>query len=89
MTKTKKSLEAQEVRRVQRAKTNEELNGIIARHLDILEGANVTAFDIRLAEAVSNLIGKQMKVESVKNSYEALRMKSGKNYKFLDGAKAS
>jgi hypothetical protein len=89
MTKTKKSLEAQEARRVQRAKTPDELNGIIARHLDILEGANVTAFDVRLAEAVSNLIGKQIKVESVKNSYGALCMKSGKNYKFPGGAKAS
>ncbi|MDR1046631.1 MAG: hypothetical protein LBL64_02570 [Treponema sp.] len=85
MTKTK---EGRETRKVQRAKTPDELNIIIARHLDILNGANVTAWDIRIAEAASNLIGKQMKVESVRISYETLRMKSGQNYKFL-GAKAS
>jgi hypothetical protein len=71
-----------------KAKTADELNAILARHLDKLENSKVTAFDIRLAETVSNLIGKQTKVESVRIAYETLRMKSGKNYKFL-GAKAS
>jgi hypothetical protein len=71
-----------------KAKTADELNVILARHLDKLENSKVTAFDIRLAETVSNLIGKQTKVESVRIAYETLRMKSGQNYKFL-GAKAS
>jgi hypothetical protein len=67
-----------------KAKTADELNVIIARHLDILEGPSVSAFDIRLAETVSNLVGKQTKVESVRIAYETLGIKSGKNYKFLD-----
>jgi hypothetical protein len=70
-----------------KAKTADELNVILARHLDILEGANVAAFDIRLAETVSSIIGKQVRVENAIIAYETLRMKSGKNYKFL-GAKA-
>ncbi|MDR2742377.1 MAG: hypothetical protein LBB98_09530, partial [Treponema sp.] len=66
-----------------KAKTADELNVILAKHLDILEGPNVSAFDIRLAETVSNLVGKQTKVESVRIAYETLCMKSGKKYKFL------
>jgi hypothetical protein len=79
----KKEKENQEKGKVLRAKTADELNQIIARHLDILEGSNVTAWDIRLAETVSNLIGKQAKVESIKIAYEALRIKNGAEYKFI------
>jgi hypothetical protein len=53
-----------------------------------LENSKVTAFDIRLAETVSNLIGKQTKVESIRIAYGTVRMRNGQNYKFL-GVKAS
>jgi uncharacterized coiled-coil protein SlyX len=83
LPREKKGKEIREERKAQQAKTADELNAIIARHFDILEGPNVTAWDIRLAETVSNLIGKQTKVESIKIAYESLRIKNGADYKFL------
>jgi hypothetical protein len=72
---------------VTKAKTADELNRILARHLDILNGQNVSVWDIRLAEAVSNLIGKQTKIESVKIAYGELALKTGKSYEFQGEAK--
>jgi hypothetical protein len=60
------------------------LNRIIAKHLDILDGKTITAEDIRRAESVANLIGKQLKNESVRIAYEGLKAKTGKTYKFVE-----
>jgi hypothetical protein len=65
-----------------KVKKADDLNLIIAKHLDILDGENVTAESIRKAESVANLIGKQLKVESVRISYEDLRVRTGKSYEF-------
>jgi hypothetical protein len=65
-----------------KAKKADDLNLIIAKHLDILDGENVTAEAIRKAESVANLIGKQLKVESVRISYEDLRVRMGEFYEF-------
>ncbi|MDR3284263.1 MAG: hypothetical protein LBS97_03670 [Treponema sp.] len=65
-----------------KAKKADDLNLIIAKHLDILDGDNVSAEAIRRAESVANLIGKQLKVESVRISYEDLRVRTGKSYGF-------
>lgn len=80
--KTKKGKEIPATKRLQEGKTADELNKIIGRHLDALENPKATMLDIRIAETVSNLIGKQMKVESIKIAYESLRMKNGIDYKF-------
>jgi hypothetical protein len=65
-----------------KAKKADDLNLIIAKHLDILDGDNVSAEAIRRAESVANLIGKQLKVESVRISYEGLRARTGRSYEF-------
>jgi hypothetical protein len=65
-----------------KSKTAEELNLIIARHMDILNGDKVSAEAIRKADSVANLIGKQLKVESTRIAYEDLRIKVGRTFKF-------
>jgi hypothetical protein len=65
-----------------KAKKADDLNLIIAKHLDILDGDNLPLDAIRKAESVANLIGKQLKVESAKIAYEELRIKTGKTYGF-------
>jgi hypothetical protein len=72
-----------------KAKTAEDLNLIIAKHLDILDGTKVTADDIRKAESIANLIGKQLKTESIRIAYEGLYLKSGKTYGFMNPPKGS
>jgi hypothetical protein len=68
---------------VGKAKTAAELNIIIARHLDILESGSLEDTDIRLAESVSGLIGRQVSVENAKISYERLATLNGKAYAFV------
>jgi hypothetical protein len=68
--------------RTLKAKKANDLKLIIARHLDILDGGNVSAEDIRKAESVANLVGKQLKLESVSIAYENLRIRTGKAYGF-------
>jgi hypothetical protein len=65
-----------------KAKKADDLNLIIAKHLDILNGEKVSAEAIRRADSVANMIGKQLKVESVRIAYEDLRIKTGKTYGF-------
>jgi hypothetical protein len=70
--------------RTLKAKNADDLNLIIAKHLDILNGDKVSAEAIRKAESVANLIGKQIKVEGVRIAYEGLRVKVGKTYVFTE-----
>jgi hypothetical protein len=63
-------------------KKADDLNLIIAKHLDILDGDNLPLDAVRKAESVANLIGKQLKVEGAKIAYEELRIKTGKTYGF-------
>jgi hypothetical protein len=69
-------------------KTTAELNGIIAKHLDILDGADASREDIKKALAVSSLIGTQIKNENKLISYEYLLIHSGRKIKALEAGRA-
>jgi hypothetical protein len=71
-----------------KAKTTTELNGIIAAHLDILDGAKVTKDDIKKALAVSSLIGTQIKNENKLINYEYLLLRNGRKIKALEANRA-
>jgi hypothetical protein len=70
-----------------KAKTTTELNGIIAAHLDILDGAKATKDDIKKALAVSSLIGTQIKNENKLINYEYLLLHNGRKIKALEATR--
>jgi hypothetical protein len=67
-------------------KTASELNGIIAKHLDILDSSKVTKEAVKIALAVSTLIGIQIKNENKLINYEYLRLHGGRVIKELETA---
>jgi hypothetical protein len=83
MVKAKDEINGKAKNEVSRAKTADELNRIIAKHLGILNKPGATIQDIRLAETVSALIGRQVSIENVKISYERLTLANTKKYSFV------
>ncbi len=79
---TAKALQGKAKSEVAKAKTADELNRIIARHIDLLEKGNVTKDDLRLSAMVSGFIGRQVSVENTRISFERLAAMNGKNYAF-------
>ena len=73
-----KEIKSEAKKEILSAKTADDLNRLIARYLDKLEGPNLTTQDIRLAEIVSSLIGRQISVENAKINYERLSASNGK-----------
>lgn len=69
-------------------KTTTELNKIIAKHLDILDGVNATNDDIKKALAVSSLIGTQIRNENKLINYEYLLLRNGRKIKTLEAIRA-
>lgn len=83
MKKTREKIQDKARKEILKAKTADDLNKLIAKHLEILEQPGVTLQDIRLAESVSGLIGRQVSVENTKISYERLAAFNGKKYSFI------
>jgi hypothetical protein len=83
MAKAKEEINGRARNEVLKAKTAEDLNRIIAKHIDILDTPGATIQDRLLAETISSLIGRQVAVENVKISYERLAMANGKKYSFV------
>jgi hypothetical protein len=83
MAKAKEEINGKARNEVLKAKTADDLNRIIAKHIDILDKPGVTIQDRFLAETISGLIGRQVAVENVKISYERLAMANGKKYSFV------
>jgi hypothetical protein len=83
MAKAKDEIGGKARNEVLKAKTADDLNRIIAKHLEILGKPGATIQDIRLAETISSLIGRQVSIENVKISYERLSMANSKKYSFV------
>jgi hypothetical protein len=83
MAKAKDEIQDKAKNEVFKAKTADDLNCIIAKHLEILDKPNATIQDIRLAGAISSLIGRQVSIENAKISYERLAMANSKKYGFV------
>jgi hypothetical protein len=83
MVKSKDGIGEETKNEVLKAKTANDLNRIIAMHLEKLDSSNVTIQDIRLAETISNLIGRQVSIENAKISYERLTLANNKKYGFV------
>jgi hypothetical protein len=83
MAKTKDEDTRRKARKeVAKAKTAEDLNRLIAKHLEIMDEPGATVQDIRLAETISALIGRQVSIENARIAYERLAMGNGKTYGF-------
>jgi hypothetical protein len=83
MAASKKALQGKAKNEVARAKTADELNRIIARHIDLLESGKATEDDVRLSAMVSGFIGRQVSVENVRISFERLAALNEKSYAFV------
>jgi hypothetical protein len=83
MAKAKDEINGKARNEVLKAKTADELNRIIAKHLGILNKPGATIQEIRLAETVSALIGRQVSIENAKISYERLTLANNKKYGFV------
>ena len=83
MTKARDEIRIKARNEVSKAKTGDDLNRIIAKHIDIMDKPGATIQDRLLAETISRLIGRQIAVENVKISYERLAMANGKKYNFV------
>jgi hypothetical protein len=83
MAKAKEELRGKARNEIFEAKTADDLNRIIARHIEIPNKPSVTLQDIRLAETVSALIGRQVSIENAKISYERLTLANSKQYGFV------
>lgn len=71
-----------------KVKTSDELNRIIAKHLDVLDGSDVSADDVKKALlAVSSLIGTQIKNDNKLINYEYLRLRGGRRIRHLETRK--
>jgi hypothetical protein len=81
--KAKAAIRGKVQNEVSKAKTADDLNRIIAKHIEILDKPGATLHDIRLAEAISGLIGRQVSIENAKISYERLTMANTKKYNFV------
>jgi hypothetical protein len=68
---------------VSKAKTADDLNRIIAKYIDALDKPGATLQDIRLAETISGLIGRQVSIENARIAYERLSMANTKKYNFV------
>jgi hypothetical protein len=58
-----------------KAKTSDDIDEIIAEQLDIFAGGKATEEDIKHAETIAKLIGKQLKKDSLRLSYFAMQKK--------------
>jgi hypothetical protein len=83
MAKAKDGIRDEAKNEVLKAKTADELNRIIAKHIDILDKPGATIQDRLLAGTISGLIGRQVAVENARISYERLAMANGKKYGFV------
>jgi hypothetical protein len=83
MAKTKDGFRGKALDEVSKAKTADELNLVIAKHIEILDKPGATTQDRLLAKTISDLIGRQVAVENVKIAYERLSMANGKAYSFV------
>jgi hypothetical protein len=50
-------------------KNADDLEELISKHLDILDGESVSDEDIRIADSIANLIGKSLKHASERLAY--------------------
>jgi hypothetical protein len=82
MAKAKDEIQGKARNEVSKAKTADELNRIIAKHIDALDKPGATIQDRLLAKTISDLIGRQVAVENAKIAYERLSMANGKAYSF-------
>jgi hypothetical protein len=82
MAKAKDEIQGKAQNEVSKAKTADDLNRIIAKHIDALDKPGATLHDIRLAETISGLIGRQVSIENARISYERLSMANAKIYNF-------
>jgi hypothetical protein len=83
MAKAKNGIEGKALNEIAKAKSADDLNRIIAKHIDILDKPGATIQDRLLAETISGLIGRQVAIENIKISYERLAMANGKKYSFV------
>jgi hypothetical protein len=83
MAKAKDEINGKARNEVLKAKTADDLNRIIAKHLEILGKPGATIQDIRLAGAISSLIGRQVSIENAKISYERLAVANSRTYGFV------
>jgi hypothetical protein len=84
VAKAKNGTSAVALNEVSKAKTADDLNCIIAKHVDILDKPGATLQDRLMAATISALIGRQISIENVKISYERLSMANKKTYRFCD-----
>jgi len=82
MTKKKETV-TKAKNEVAKAKTANDLNKLIAKHLDVLDRTKVTDADIKLASMVSGLIGRQVSVENARISFERLALVTDKKFAFV------
>jgi benzoyl-CoA reductase/2-hydroxyglutaryl-CoA dehydratase subunit BcrC/BadD/HgdB len=59
-----------------RAKNSDDLDEIIAGQLDKMSGGKVTEDDLKRAETIAKLIGKQIKKDSLRLTYFGMQKKA-------------
>jgi hypothetical protein len=59
-------------------KSADDIEELISKHLDILDGGSVTDKDLRVADSIANLIGKSLKHASEQLAYRE-HIKQGGN----------
>jgi hypothetical protein len=59
-----------------KVKNSDDIDAIISGQLDIFTGGKATEEDLRRAETIANLIGKQLKKDSLRLSYYGMQKKT-------------
>jgi hypothetical protein len=68
-----------------KAKTSDDIDAILSEQLDIIAGGKATDEDIRKAETIARLIGKQLKKDSLRLSYYGMQKKAPPRIAALEG----
>jgi hypothetical protein len=59
-----------------KAKTSDDLDGIISEQMDIVSSGKAKEEDYKKADIIAKLIGKQLKKDSLRLSYYAMQKKT-------------
>ena len=68
-------------------KNADDLNEIMGEQLDVLTGATVSDDDIKKAAEIANMIGKSLKLASLRLAYQEYQKQGGKIIETLEARK--
>jgi hypothetical protein len=71
-----------------RVKTVHDIDVLLSRQLTKLDGPKVTPHDLKVANSISNMVGKWLKANTIKMQYLDHRFRGGRIIKTLESSRA-